>query len=41
MSATTLPGRILSFVRLGRPLFLAGGFVMHGLGVAAALYGGA
>jgi 1,4-dihydroxy-2-naphthoate octaprenyltransferase len=38
MSATTLPGRILNFVRLGRPLFLAGGFVMHGLGVAAALY---
>ena len=41
MSAITLPGRILSFVRLGRPLFLAGGFVMHGLGVAAALYSGA
>jgi 1,4-dihydroxy-2-naphthoate octaprenyltransferase len=33
--------RILTFVRLGRPHFLAGGFVMHGLGVAVALYHGA
>ncbi len=40
MSTTTLPGRVLSFIRLGRPLFLAGGFVMNGLGVAGALYGG-
>jgi len=42
MTATvTLPARILSLVRLGRPLYLAGGFLMHGLGVAMALYTGA
>jgi 1,4-dihydroxy-2-naphthoate octaprenyltransferase len=41
VSTAILPARIVSFVRLGRPLFLAGGFVMHGLGVAVALYGGA
>jgi 1,4-dihydroxy-2-naphthoate octaprenyltransferase len=29
------------FVRLGRPLFLIGGFVFHALGVSAALYRGA
>lgn len=34
-------GRLWAFVRLGRPLFLVGGFVMHGLGVAIALYAGA
>jgi len=28
-------------IRLARPLFLVGGFVFHGLGVAAALYDGA
>ncbi len=28
------------FLRLGRPLFLVGGFVLHGLGVAMALYDG-
>ena len=39
--ATSWPARLLAFVRLGRPLFLAGGFVMHGAGVAAALYSGA
>ncbi|RME44967.1 MAG: prenyltransferase, partial [Chloroflexi bacterium] len=31
----------LAFIRLGRPHFLAGGFVLHGLGVAMALYSGA
>ena len=33
--------RLWSFVKLGRPLFLAGGFVMHGLGVTMALAAGA
>ena len=33
--------RVVNFVRLGRPHFLVGGFVMDGLGVAAALYAGA
>lgn len=33
--------RVVDFIRLGRPLFLAGGFLFHGLGVAMALYGGA
>jgi 1,4-dihydroxy-2-naphthoate octaprenyltransferase len=28
-------------VRLGRPLFLVGGFLLHGLGVAMGVYGGA
>jgi 1,4-dihydroxy-2-naphthoate octaprenyltransferase len=32
---------ILQFIRLGRPLFLTGGFLLHGLGVAMALYQGA
>lgn len=32
---------LVAFIALGRPLFLAGGFVMHALGVAAALYNGA
>ncbi len=40
-TATSLPARIVSLVRLGRPLFLAGGLVMHLLGVAMALYAGA
>jgi 1,4-dihydroxy-2-naphthoate octaprenyltransferase len=31
----------IDFVRLGRPLFLAGGFIFHTLGVAIALYEGA
>jgi 1,4-dihydroxy-2-naphthoate octaprenyltransferase len=30
-----------AFLRLGRPLFLGGGFVMYGLGAAAAVAGGA
>ncbi|MEO8397111.1 MAG: prenyltransferase [Chloroflexota bacterium] len=33
--------RMYAFILLGRPLFLVGGFVMHGLGVAIALYSGA
>lgn len=33
--------RLSAFIRLGRPLFLAGGLVMHAVGVALALYGGA
>ena len=33
--------RIWDFIRLGRPLFLVGGFLFHGLGVAMALYAGA
>lgn len=32
---------IIAFIVLGRPLFLAGGFVMHVLGVVIALYSGA
>lgn len=31
---------LYSFLRLGRPLFLIGGFVFHALGVSAALYQG-
>lgn len=33
--------RLWAFVRLGRPLFLVGGVVMHALGVAMSVYGGA
>jgi 1,4-dihydroxy-2-naphthoate octaprenyltransferase len=33
--------RLIDFVRLGRPLFLVGGFVFHGLGAAVALFQGA
>lgn len=32
---------VWAFIRLSRPLFLTGGFVMHGLGLAMALYTGA
>lgn len=32
---------LVAFIVLGRPLFLVGGFVMHALGVAVALYNGA
>jgi len=31
----------LAFIRLGRPHFLAGGFLLYGLGVVTALYAGA
>ncbi len=30
--------KLIYFIRLGRPLFLAGGFVFNGLGIAVALY---
>lgn len=33
--------QVYAFIRLGRPLFLVGGVVLHGLGVAMALYSGA
>ncbi|MFN2223868.1 MAG: prenyltransferase, partial [Candidatus Promineifilaceae bacterium] len=33
--------QVIYFLRLGRPLFLLGGFLLHGLGVAMALYAGA
>ena len=33
--------RFWAFIKLGRPVFLAGGFVMHALGVAMALAAGA
>src|SRR5688572_17017246 len=33
--------RTLALIRLGRPIFLGGGLVMHALGVAAALSTGA
>jgi hypothetical protein len=29
--------RVVAFIALGRPLFLAGGFIMHALGVVIAL----
>jgi 1,4-dihydroxy-2-naphthoate octaprenyltransferase len=32
---------VIAFVRLGRPQFLVGGFLLHGLGAAVAVYGGA
>src|SRR3954466_2399733 len=37
----TLPGRILSVLRMGRPHFLVGGLLLHWLGVAMALSDGA
>jgi 1,4-dihydroxy-2-naphthoate polyprenyltransferase len=33
--------QLLALFRLGRPLFLIGGFILHALGVAIALYSGA
>jgi 1,4-dihydroxy-2-naphthoate polyprenyltransferase len=36
-----LKRRTLYFIRLGRPLFLVGGLVLHALGIAVALYAGA
>lgn len=32
--------QLYSFIKLGRPFFLLGGFVLHGLGIAIALYSG-
>jgi 1,4-dihydroxy-2-naphthoate octaprenyltransferase len=37
----TVFGRLRAFVKLGRPLFLGGGFVLYGLGAALAVYAGA
>jgi 1,4-dihydroxy-2-naphthoate polyprenyltransferase len=37
----TVFGRVRAFVKLGRPLFLGGGFVLYGLGAALAAYAGA
>jgi 1,4-dihydroxy-2-naphthoate octaprenyltransferase len=37
----TVLQRARAFVKLGRPLFLGGGFVMYGLGAALAAYAGA
>jgi 1,4-dihydroxy-2-naphthoate octaprenyltransferase len=39
--AAPLAARLIAFVKLGRPLFLVGGFVLHGLGAALAVAGGA
>lgn len=36
-----VPHYITAFIRLGRPHFLFGGFVLHGLGAAIALFAGA
>lgn len=33
--------QVLAFIHLGRPLFLAGGFILHALGISLALYWGA
>lgn len=40
-SILTWPARAWALIKLGRPIFLTGGFVMHTLGVAMALYSGA
>jgi 1,4-dihydroxy-2-naphthoate polyprenyltransferase len=40
MSVGIAPRAVLDFVRLGRPEFLVGGFLMHGLGIAMARYVG-
>ncbi|HVZ72408.1 MAG TPA: prenyltransferase [Polyangia bacterium] len=37
----SIASRVRAFVRLGRPIFLGGGFVMYGLGVALAMFAGA
>ncbi|HEY4394100.1 MAG TPA: prenyltransferase [Polyangia bacterium] len=34
-------GRLIAFIKLGRPQFLLGGFVLYGLGAALAVAGGA
>jgi 1,4-dihydroxy-2-naphthoate octaprenyltransferase len=36
IAGTNVHGQVLSFIRLGRPHFLVGGVLMHGLGVAVA-----
>jgi 1,4-dihydroxy-2-naphthoate polyprenyltransferase len=40
-ASMTASSRVLAFVKLGRPKFLGGGFVMYGLGAALAAYQGA
>lgn len=40
MTQRTFPARLWALIRLGRPLFLAGGFVFYGLGAAVAAYDG-
>src|SRR5215218_7137344 len=40
-ASMTLPGRILSVLRMGRPHFLVGGLLLHWLGVAMVLSDGA
>lgn len=40
-AAPTLARRILFVLRMGRPLFLIGGLLLYGLGVAMALAAGA
>jgi 1,4-dihydroxy-2-naphthoate polyprenyltransferase len=40
-AAPSTLSRLRAFVKLGRPLFLGGGFVMYGLGAALATYSGA
>jgi 1,4-dihydroxy-2-naphthoate octaprenyltransferase len=37
----TVAARLIAFVKLGRPQFLVGGFVLYGLGAALAAVGGA
>jgi len=39
--SATVTARLAAFVKLGRPLFLGGGFVMYGLGAALAVFAGA
>ncbi|GAB4435962.1 MAG: prenyltransferase [Anaerolineae bacterium] len=41
MTAARWTARALAFARLGRPQFLAGGFLFYGLGAVMALYAGA
>jgi 1,4-dihydroxy-2-naphthoate polyprenyltransferase len=40
-TVSSVASRLVAFVKLGRPLFLVGGFVMYGLGAALAAYAGA
>jgi hypothetical protein len=39
--AARFPAQLVSFIRLGRPVFLTGGFVLYGLGAALAVLAGA
>jgi 1,4-dihydroxy-2-naphthoate octaprenyltransferase len=41
LTAPSTFSRVRAFVKLGRPVFLGGGFVMYGLGAALAAYAGA